>query len=175
MLTKLSLRSAQEGAELRGCLLQTWLLDSSCNEVKMMEEQGRAYQIAIRKKGKGHPYGAPNLWIYAALIQALLKRGDSIGARTKTNLQAHWEELDNMDTEDKAEIIRVCRLDRVYAEGKRRLTFYLAEEHDPDKEPIRKSINTAMGQVPGTIRKVGKSPATFMERDLQQWLEVLEQ
>ena len=54
----------------------------------------------------------------------------------------------------------------MYQEGKKRLTVSIRETE------LRKAISRALLEG-GADRRYGRAPPTFMERELQQWVETL--
>ena len=71
-----------------------------------------------------------------------------------------------MTNEAKGEAFMFCRLDRTYSGDTKRITLAV---RDPE---WRQTINKAMDEL-GWVRKYGRAPASFMERDMQQWVETL--
>eukprot|EP00959_Pyramimonas_sp_CCMP1952_P170808 3569256-Pyramimonas_sp.AAC.1 len=60
-------------------------------------------------------------------------------------------------------IIRLTKVDRCFDQDKRRITLCLQE--------YRKEVIGALQQL-GAELKSGRAPASHMERELQEWLEV---
>ena len=98
-----------------------------------------------------------------------MQRGEAIGSVNHSTLKEHLADLERWDTEEKADVVMHCRMDTTYLEGKRRVTWALA----PEYPQVKKAVISALCQT-AAIRKQGKGPPTFMQRDFQQWLEVLE-
>ncbi len=73
------------------------------------------------------------------------------------------EWLDAHGVEDKMEMIRMCRLDKTYDKDKKRITFVLRDER------WRQTAIACCVQA-GMERKQGKAPASFMERELQEYV-----
>ena len=124
----------------------------------------------VKEKGKNHGLGGPYIWVWGALVACLVTtRGESIGAANLTILKEHLEDLERWEPEEKGDAILHCRMDTTFLEGKRRLTWALS----PDFSGVKKAMISALCQT-SALRKQGKGPPTFMQRDLQQWLEVME-
>ena len=70
-----------------------------------------------------------------------------------------------MDLSTNCETIQFCRLDKMYRADSKRITLATRNAE------WRATISKAMENV-GWTRKFGRAPASFMERDVQQWLEV---
>ena len=71
-----------------------------------------------------------------------------------------------MSNEDKGEAFLFCRLDRTYSADTKRITLSVRDSE------WRTTINKAMEEA-GWKRKYGRAPASFMEREMQQWVEEL--
>ena len=100
------------------------------------------------------------------LVQALLGRGDSVGAETAKAIKAHHEEVNPSSPEHLGELVRFCRLDKMYKEDQRRITFSVANP------AIRTHILKALSET-GAQKKLGRAPPSRLEWELQPWLEAL--
>ena len=168
MMAKLALKNAQVMGDLSNALVDTFLVPSSHTVIKKMGEQGQAYQREVKKAGRGHQMGPPHPWMWGGLIAALHAKGEAVGSRNAATLKEHNEALEGMTMVEKLEIIRICRLDKTYQDGFKRVSITIY-----GNEPLRLAILGAFEQS-GATRKQGKAPASFMERDIQMWLEALE-
>ena len=102
------------------------------------------------------------------LLVALSAHGESIGTATAQVIKEHITEYDDADLVEKGEMIRFCRLSKLYDQSKRRFTMCWG----PGQEAVRRAVLKAMVEK-GWERKQGRAPPSFMERELQAWLEVL--
>ena len=66
----------------------------------------------------------------------------------------------------KADVIRFCRLDTMYNQDLRRITFAVV---DTD---VRNTVVKAMQETQAE-RKYGRAPRTWMEREMQEWVQHL--
>ena len=73
-----------------------------------------------------------------------------------------------MTQDQKLELIKICKIEKVYAADRKKLTWCLV-----DRPTLKRAVVKSMALIPGAQRKLGKGPQTFMERDLQQWLEAI--
>ena len=73
-------------------------------------------------------------------------------------------------TEQRAEKVRFCRIDKMFDKEKKRITFALAI--DNDGQVARKLVLSALKEI-GSTMKHGRAPRTNMERELQGWLDEL--
>ena len=84
------------------------------------------------------------------------------------SLEANLAELNDMDQVEKGHTIKHCKLDKVFVESKVRLTYAIVDHLE-----LKLAVGRAL-TIAGAERKVGKAPATHMEREVQGWLEALE-
>ena len=89
-----------------------------------------------------------------------------MGAVNAAAIDKIWEWFDTHSVEDRMEVVRMCKLDTTYDKKFKRITFVLRDDE------WRRAIIGACVQT-GMTRKQGKAPATFMERELQDYLEEL--
>ena len=79
----------------------------------------------------------------------------------------HYSEL---DPDDKAEVFRHFKVTKTYKSDQARITLSTA----PDSETLK--LRSALIQAfarRSFVKKAGKAPASFMERDIQTWIESL--
>ncbi|CAK0903737.1 unnamed protein product [Prorocentrum cordatum] len=163
VMVKQLLKVAQGMRELGGCLFDTCLCPVDGAEALKMAEQTHNYAEAVKRDGKGHLHGAPYIWAFAGLLAGLRERGDAVGAQNAKGIVDMMEWLDAHGVEDKMEMIRMCRLDKTYDKDKKRITFVLRDER------WRQTVIACCVQA-GMERKQGKAPASFMERELQEYV-----
>ena len=94
-----------------------------------------------------------------------MARGAALGARSHDNLKAFLENYSAMSTTDKAEVVRVFRVDKTYQSTKKKITMHI------EKSGVRVEFIAAMLQIEGVEHKVGRAPPTNLERELQDWVE----
>lgn len=168
LVVKATLQQQQKVAALEGALFDTHLGEDTASDpvVLSMGEQTSLYAKEVQAKGKGHGYGPPHLWAYGGLISSLCKLGGKIGHSTSDHLKKHLEEYETMEVKEKCEIVRYCRLSSTYKSSDRRITICLAPCH-----PVRPYLNRALEEL-NWERKFGKAPKAFLERELQEWLNI---
>jgi hypothetical protein len=96
----------------------------------------------------------------------MVAKGPSIGQNNFDVLKAHLEDLDTMSTEEKCEVCRFCRVDRMWKQDLKRITMSILSPK------VREAILDGLKQL-GAERKSGRAPAGNMERQLQGFLEKL--
>ena len=167
LLIKALLQAHQRTRDLAGAVFETVSLDTSSSVVLEMQSQTSRYAKIVKSRGKGHGLGPPYFYAFGGLLQALIKKKAEIGASNATVLEKYFGILEAATTEaEKHELIQFCRLDRMYAADHKRLTF-AARTSD-----LRGALGSSLTQL-GAERRFGRAPPSFMERELQQWLEAL--
>ena len=169
LVVKSQLQCRQKIAAIEGALFDTLLGEEVAGDplVLGMSEQTSLYSREVKEKGRGHGLGPPHIWAFGGLGTSLVKLGGRVGASTAEKIKGFMEEYDQMSVADKCEAVRYCRLSTTYKSTDRRITLCLAPCH-----PVRHSLLKAMEELKWE-RKFGKAPKNFMERELQEWLEVL--
>ena len=100
-------------------------------------------------------------------MQALRNNRSEIGGANALVVDKFWAMLDAATADgEKHELVQFCRLDRTYAADKRRLTLAVRISE------LREALAGALTQL-GAERRFGRAPPSFMERELQQWLEAM--
>ena len=163
LMMKMLLSLAQSRRNIEGVLFDVLIVPQDLPEVLKMTEQGSLYNQEVQKRGKGHGLGAPHLWIFGALLESLLLRKESIGAHNFAELQKFKQKLTTLEYAQKMDIIKFTKVDKCYDQGKRRITLCIAE--------ARPELLSALQQI-GAELKSGRAPASHMERELQEWLDV---
>ena len=166
VMVKQLLKLSQSQRDLEGAMFDTVLVKNSTAEAMEMQSQTKAYGDGVRGHGATHTLGPPHIWAWGGLMQALTRRGPSIGAVTLQTLTDHNTWLASATTEEKADLIRFCRCHRMFNPEMRRITFSL---HD---QALRTAVMSALVQA-GCERKLGRAPAANMERELQSYVEAL--
>ncbi len=66
---------------------------------------------------------------------------------------------------ERVEAVRVFRVDWTYQSNREKITMHI------EKTGIRLELLSAMDQIADVERKMGRSPPTTLERELQDWVE----
>jgi hypothetical protein len=161
LLLKQVLRLSQQGRDISSIVIDTFIIKAEEEEVKAMKLQMVAYnQLEDENKGP------PHLYAFAGLMIALLKRGESLGAKNLKDLQALKDDYDLLELEQRGEAVRFCRVDKMWRQDMKRLSISVSEPR------VAKVVAAALVQA-GALRKQGRGPSTFMERELQEFMEAL--
>ncbi|CAK0853370.1 unnamed protein product [Prorocentrum cordatum] len=167
LMLKQILRLSQQCRDMSGVIFDTLIVPMTVAFITMMSEQTVAYAAETKSKGKEHTLGPPHIYAMGGLIKGLMTHGDSLGAQNHTDLATAWKEHDGYSVEQKCELILFCRQDKVFQKERRRITFATRDAK------FRSILLACLSQVPQTTRKYGRAPASFMEREIQTFLEAL--
>ncbi len=111
MILKAVLQLQQEARTLSGAIYNVFTVKTDSSESKAMKEQGVAYS-EMAKDNPQHESGPPHTYQLMAMIVALRDRGESTGARNQSMLKDIAEKYTNMNLDERADAVRVCRLAR---------------------------------------------------------------
>eukprot|EP00959_Pyramimonas_sp_CCMP1952_P337398 7065430-Pyramimonas_sp.AAC.2 len=167
LMTKQLLRLSQQNREIMGCVFDTFLIPANSNIILRAQEQTSRYAEAVKVKGQADKLGPPHIWAMAGVLAALKEKGDTVGVKTAQDLMNSMNEMEAWTVDQKCELIMFCKIDKTYQKDTKRLTVCFRNIQ------FRQIILSALSQVPDTRRKHGKAPPTFMERELQAWVEGL--
>ena len=169
-LWKLVLKSLlQQGQQMRlvsSALLDTIVVKSEGAEAVAMLEQGKAYAAKVREEGSVVE-GPPHPYVFGGLLAALKARGESIGAKNLAVVQETFDKYDIMDKHEKNELIRVCRCDRTFHSEHKKIVLGFGQQASSS---LRQAVLQGLVQTGGD-HKLGRAPASSLERELQAWLE----
>ena len=76
------------------------------------------------------------------------------------------ETLREMPIAERCEVVRYCRVDKMYNQDKKRLTLCI------ERTPVRLQMLQAL-ELAGAEKKQGRAPKNHMVNELQDWLEAL--
>ena len=167
VLLKAMLQMQQAQRTMHSAIYDTFILEADSPEAKAMAAEGRKYNQLAQSddpEEKAITTTPPHLFVFTALVQSLIARGESVGQKNLSDLQQQEQAFEALDETDKLEVIRVCRVDRTYHSTTKRLTLQV--ERSPCRGPLIQCLKQT-----SAIHKQGRAPASGLERDLQQWLQ----
>ena len=167
LIMKMLMQSAQRGRDADSVVFDFLLGPGDSKEVLAMTEQNTLYQENTKGK-KGHDLGPPHIWTFGGLLSELVKKGPGVGLRTAGQLTECMDKYEAMGWEEKCDFVKFCRVSKVYKEDQRRLVISFGQEGGPARGPILQAL-----QETGWVRKHGRAPPGYMEREVQEWLELL--
>ncbi|CAK0847697.1 unnamed protein product, partial [Prorocentrum cordatum] len=172
LMSRQTLRSAQQLRELQAVIYDVRLLAETCSIVLATQEQTSNYADHVKGK-KDHDLGPPHIYSLGGALKtyADVKPGTpgfSMPEPLHKELNTAFAEYDKWPMEQKCDLVLHCRVEKVFQRGMRKVTVAF---RDPQ---FRIMMNKAFECAEGAEKKVGKAPPTFLERDLQEWLEGME-
>ena len=126
-------------------------------------------QYAEAVKGnKGHTMGPPFVYTYGGLIDGLIRlHGIEVGKSNLDKLKFLEEQFKSMEPPQICQgVVTMCRVSKVFDKEQRRITVAKVE-----KESLW-VLSAALEQV-GFTKKLGRAPASHMEREMQSHLDTL--
>ena len=163
-MLKQMLRSAQVDRELLSIVTETTVIQADSAEAKECKLQMVAYSRKLINKEKVE--GPPYLLCFAGLLKALASRGMEIGKKNQADITDYKQAFDGATLQGKVDMCKTCRLETMFKQDLRRLVFAVSPE-------ASRMIGCALEQLGGE-RKLGKAPPSYLERELQDYLEALE-
>jgi len=166
VLTKQILRSAQTDRELWGAVVDTGIVDTTSPLVVCSSEQTVLYNDTVQAKGSGHGVGPPHIWAFGGQLSAMNKNKEILGERLWPLVHDICTYYGEMTIAQKCEVVKICRKDKMFDSKKTRLTVVITD----------KAIRDVFLQCWDKMlvsRKWGKAPPTYLEREIQNWLEAL--
>ena len=168
LVLKQLLRLCQSMRDIEGAYFDTVVIKESSGEVLEVTRQTKAYGEGVRSEsgGKGHSLAPPHIWAWGGLVNAMVKRGPEIGKHNHDTLKAHLEELNVMSLLEKTEVVRFCRVSKMFDPNLRRLTLSIP------KPGLRAAMLSGLEQTRAE-RTMGRAPAGAMEREMQAYVDGL--
>lgn len=168
VMVKQLLKLAQSQRDLEGATFDTVVTKSSAAEVVSMQTQTKAYGDGVKEQGKNHNLGPPHIYAWMGLVEALVKRGVALGQLNFDTLKEHQAKMKDMSIEETCDLVRFCRCHRMFNQEQRRITLAISDAS------LRTVVLAALVQT-GAERKLGRGPAGNMERELQMYIEGMEE
>jgi hypothetical protein len=163
LMAKMQLQQAQMLREHQGVLFDVVFMDTDSEVVLAMQEKGASY--SEQTKGvKGHNMGPPHLHVFDAMIQALLKKKDSIGLANYSELKKFSDFCEGATQDDILRQVKQCRVAKCFENTKKKI--YMAIEGTG----VRTHVLDALRQL-GGVQKHGRAPPGAMEIALQEFLD----
>ena len=179
-MQKLLLKTAQENRDLAGAIFDTAIGKAANEEISVAKEEGTLYNKETFGK-PGHTKGPPYIWIFGGWLADLLRQleeleapnANQIALLNDTKLAA--EQYGALGVEGKAEVLKFFRLTSTYKKRNQpegiRVTVCCAPH--PEGQALRRLIIRLLKEMAGFEMKIGRAPPGHMEREIQEWLEIL--
>lgn len=182
-LTKLTLANANMIRILVGCVLTTFLVDSSQEYVTAAEEEGKAYDQAVRAAGAGHKHGAPHPHVLMACLDLWLTDQEfQTKKQEQHNLLGQLRRAADDDVQILADPVVYFRIKPTYrgkglATSQHKLTWAVAPcatmygaPATPFSATQLQDALCAAVEVGGAVRKRGPPPKAEVERAVERML-----
>ena len=170
VMIKQMLKLSQVMRDMEGTVFDTVIIKGNSAEAIGMQQQTKAYGDGVKAAGKAYQLGPPHIYAWGGLVAALVRKGPAIGQKNLDTLTVHLTSLEEANIEEKCEMVRFCRINKMYKEDLRRIAIAI----QPSAGQLRTVLLAALGQAGGE-RKMGKGPPTNMERELQNWIEGMDE
>ena len=166
LMLKQVLRSAQINRELVSINCHTIVLLANSPECLQMKLQMVAFSKAIVEKQQ-QPLGPPHLYCFAGLLKAMISRGVEVGKKNNEGLKEAQEMFDKASLSDRQAICQMCKVEKMYKNENKRLVMSFGSAD------LARLITDSLVQT-GAEQKYGKAPPSYLERELQDYLECFE-
>ena len=168
LLVKQVLKISQGQKDLWSAVMETVLIEAEGDILKNMKLQTTAYNLRLEnKEATPAAMGPPHIYAMAGLMKAIVETKEAVGKKNMEEMNEVYTKYMGMKVEDRATMIRVCRTDKMWRADQRRLTLFLADQQ------ISQLVVECLVQL-GNTRKQGRAPATYLERELQEFVEALQ-
>ena len=161
LVLKQLLQVVQGTQELQSILFDVWVLPTECDLSAALIKQGKRYQLTVSKKG--HGLGPPFLYVFGTLLEWVARQGNEV--------KDIYSTYASLDLSQRNELIRLCRLSKMYNQETRKLVITFGVGHEAQQ--LRALVNPVLKKIPECTLKIGKPPQGYMQRELGAWLQHL--
>ena len=164
MMMKQVLKNSQTCREIVSCIAEVVTIQADGAECKGMRLQTAAYQQKV-EQGEP-PMFPPHLVAFAGLLDAIVEKGEVTVGSSWKDVKFMKDEYDNFDTDHRIDMCKMCKNEKMFRTDLRKVSLVIVH---PRCERLLEALVAL-----GAQRKMGKAPAGYMERDLQEWLQAIE-
>ena len=151
IMVKSLLRCSQDQRDTTSCLVDVFLGPADSPIFDGIAGQTKAYaQLDQQAKDK---VGSPHLIAFIGALDALVKKGESIGQANLEKLTTYQAKVHAMEPAELNEDVRLFRQFKCYDQKKKRLAVCMVKGEE------RKALVAALIQS-GFVRKMGRAPAS---------------
>ena len=172
LMSRSLLQQQQLMRDVLAIVLDCWLGSGDNAASEGSKSQGIAYNEAV--KNKGHGLGGPWIYTFAGFVVGLLEDNSKVGEADRQSLAVlkdFYKEYDVMPIAAKQEMIRFFKVRKTFKSEVVRVTLAFGIKNEKS-EKTRSAFFQEM-EVNNWTLKQGRAPASYMERDLQDWMESL--
>ena len=167
-MSKMMAKCSQDMRDALSVLMTNLIGPQEHGLIDAAREQGLAYNQRVQKKG--HGLGSPHVWIYGGVVEWLVANLDPDTPEPQAKaLKAHLAEFAELEPDEKAEVCKFFKVSKTFKSDFARITLAL----DNRATEIR-SILIKQLEHHNFIIKTGRAPASYMERELQSWIESMD-
>ena len=161
IMLKLILNSALNIREISAVVFDVILIPAASPLAIAMSLQGKRYGISVQEKG--HGLDSPHLYIMGAMLDCMATQNSS-----DLELKTMLEKYEAMNTIQRNEWARMCRLVKIYEESQRKVVLSFGT--GAEALEVRCKVLACLDKIEGAVRKTGKAPAANLERQLGDFL-----
>ena len=179
-MQKLLLKTAQENRDHASAIFDTSIGPASNKEITIAKEEGTLYNKETFGK-PGHDKGPPYVWIFGGWLADLYRQLQELENPTPQqatllkDTQQAADQYGALDVIGKAEVLKFFRLTATYRKRNQpegiRVTLCCAPH--PEGQALRRLILRLLKEQAGFEMKIGRAPPGHLEREIQEWLEIM--
>lgn len=182
-LAKLTLANAQMIRSLVGCVLTTYICESSKDFIGAAEEEGKAYAQIVKEEGAGHARGAPHPYVLWACLEKWTEDEEFKGRHAKEfEVLTQLREAAQEDVQVLADPVMYFRVKPTYRGDKEdkathkvtwaiapNSTLYGTTAAPFGAQQLHQALCRAV-EAAGATRKLGQPPKPEVERAVERML-----
>ena len=169
LISKMMANCTQQLRDVLSVVMDNLVGPSESGVADAAREQGLTYNSRVQSRG--HGLGSPHVWIYGGVLEWLVKNIDKEETPDPeiAALEEHLRAYGELDPEAKAQECKFFKLTKTFRTENCRITLALHGKAAEVRPIVIKQL-----QKHGYDLKSGRAPASYMERDLQQWIEAMD-
>jgi hypothetical protein len=178
-MQKQILKTAQESRDAASVIFDTSLGEAANSEIAASKAQGTEYNALTFGKS-GHPHGPPFIWIFGGWLGDLhrqLQEEETAPKELKDDTKTAADTFGTLSVEGKAELVKFFRITSTFKKRGSpelvRVTMSFAPSSDGQK--LRTLCIRLLKEIAGYEMKIGRAPPGHLEREIQEWLELMKE
>ena len=160
LMMKMILQMSQNSRDVMGTVFDTWLAPADDSVINAMTVQGRRYALVVRTAG--HGLSSPHLYVFGSMLDAIAKHTKEEEDRLMN------ERYIAMSIEQRAQLVRLWKIAKVFKTEDRKLA--LAFGAGQEAQACKARVLAVLAKQQAWTYKVGRAPASHMERQLSEFL-----
>ena len=176
--TRTVLQTAANSRLALGIRCDCVMVQANSNIAKSMTAEGVAFAAAVdarrRQMSKGEtappPLGPPTLHMFMGLLEGLVK--EDCGSANREKISQYLTNINECADptapgSEVADMVMACKITTVYDKDKKRVILAM------QRGELRTAVLTALMAVSGNKILTGSAPASFVEEEFEEWLDLL--